>query len=239
MLGNPKRNEGHGTRRERSSQKEIDFWRQLELFDPSRFTRPVVVIGGGATGSYITFLLAKMGCRDITVYDPDVVENYNLPNQVYGPKHTGEKKVIALSKVLSELTGVEIKSVDRLFHREEVRGIVFVLTDTMSSRKEIWESSIKYQINVDLMIETRMGAEGGRIYAINPSSPSQIERYEKTLYSDEEAEESPCSRRAIAPTVATIAGMAVFTMLNFVNRRPFPNEVILSLSPFLCLNKFF
>lgn len=216
---------------------EVDYWRQLDIFSPSKFKKPITVIGAGATGSYIVWLLAKMGCQDITVYDFDEVENHNLPNQVFGLEDVGKKKVDALAKAVEAGTGIKIKAVSKKFSKGSLKGIVFVLTDTMESRKTIWESSIRYQLKVDLMIETRMEAEGGRVYAIKPAMPKQIAAYEKTLYSDAEAEESPCTRRAIAPTVATLAGIAVFTMINFANNKSFANEAIVSLSPLVILPK--
>ena len=223
--------------------REPDYWRQLDVFSPLTFTRPVTVIGAGATGSYMVWLLAKMGCRDITVYDDDDVENYNLPNQIYGTEDVGKGKVEALADAVRAATGVTIRGIHRKFSKGKIvqrkGGVVFLLTDTMESRKKIWNSSIKNRKDVDMMIETRMGIDGGRIYAVRPSDEKQIAGYEKTLYTDAEAEESPCTSKAIAPTAATIAGIAVSTMLNFVRDKRFPNETIISLSPMLMLNKYF
>lgn len=218
---------------------DIDYWRQLDIFSPTKFKKPITVIGAGATGSYIVWLLAKMGCRDITVYDFDDVASHNLPNQIFGPDDVGKKKVDALAKHVEAATGIKIKGIAKRFTKGALRGIVFVLTDTMESRKGIWESSIREQLNVDLLIETRMAAEGGRIYAVKPVLPKHVAGYEKTLYTDAEAEESPCTRRAISPTVATLAGIACFTMINFVNGKPFANEAIVSLTPLMMLSKNF
>lgn len=219
--------------------QDVDYWRQLDIFSPEKFKKPITVIGVGATGSYIAWLAAKMGCRDITVYDHDVVENHNLPNQVFGQGDVGKKKVEALAERIQRDCGVTIKTVPDKFTQGTLHGIVFVATDTMESRKEIWTSSVRYQLGVDLIIETRMGAEGGRIYAIHPSFPKEVAGYEKTLYSDTKAEESPCTRRAIAPTVATIAGIAVFTMIDFATDQPFANEVMVSLMPPILVSKNF
>jgi len=218
---------------------EPDFWRQLDIFAPEKFKTPITVIGAGATGSYAVWLLAKMGCKDITVYDFDDIENHNLPNQIYGLNSVGQKKVDALQKMIKNETGIEIKVKPERFTEGELKGIVFVLPDSMSSRKEIWENSIKYKLDVELMVETRMGAEGGRVYTIEPSLPRQVDGYDKTLYSDEEAERNACTATAIAPTVATLAGMAVFSMINYVRGKQIYNETIMSMSPVLVLNKNF
>lgn len=218
---------------------DIDYWRQLDIFSPQDFKKPITVIGAGATGSYVVWILAKMGCRDITVYDFDHIENYNLPNQIYGPAHVGRKKVDVLAEVVHSGTGIAITAVPERFEQGPLKGIVFVLTDTMESRKKIWENSLRYNLAVDLLIETRMGAEGGMVYAVEPMISRQIQGYEKTFYRDDEAEEPPCSNRAIAPTVAAIAGIAAFTMIAFVNGKPIENEIIFSLSPFYLTKRKF
>ena len=218
---------------------EVDYWRQLDIFSPSKFKKPITIIGAGAIGSYVTWLLAKMGCNNITIYDFDKVENHNLPNQIYGPDDVGTKKVDALARAVEAATGIKLKTIAKRFTNQPLKGIVFVLTDTMESRKMIWESSIRYKLDVDLLIEGRMGAESGRVYTVKSAIPKHIAGYEKKLYPDAEAEESPCTLRAIAPTIATLAGISVFTMINFVNNKPFANEVIISLSPLIILTKNF
>lgn len=209
------------------------------MFCPEKFKKPITVIGAGATGSYVVWLLAKMGCRDIAVWDFDDVEPHNPPNQIYGPADKGKKKVQALADMILPATGISIKTFPERFTGGELKGIVFVLTDTMESRKQIWDSSIKYKLHVDLLVEPRMGAEDGRVYVIQPARPSQVTAYEKTLYADTQAQQNPCTRRAIAPTVAIIAGLAVSGMLNFLNDKLSFNEAIISLSPLLVLTKLF
>src|SRR5207244_2270936 len=72
------------------------FWRQLDLLPLERLDVPVTVIGAGAVGSFVTLTLAKMGLRDLTVFDDDVVDVHNLPNQFYRLTDLGRPKVEAL-----------------------------------------------------------------------------------------------------------------------------------------------
>ena len=61
-----------------------DFKRQLTLFDPSLYKDvPVVVVGVGGIGSGVLMGLAKMGVSNITVYEDDLIERHNIPNQFY------------------------------------------------------------------------------------------------------------------------------------------------------------
>ena len=211
----------------------VDYWRQLDIFSPEEFgDKEVHVVGVGATGSYIALLLAKMGVSNLHVWDFDIVESHNLPNQIFRLKDVGRAKVDALAEIIEEATGIKIT-----VHNEAVlggtalKGIVFLLVDSMNVRKDIWNGSLKFKLPVELMVETRMAIDNGRIYAIRPSRPADIKLWEGTLYSDEEAEESPCTSRSIGPTVAYIAGIAVWKLIKFFNGEEFQRELILSARP--------
>ena len=61
-----------------------------------------------------------------------------------------------------------------------MQGIVFMLTDTMKSRKDIYNRAIKNNPSIDLLIETRMDLRGGRIYVIDPKNKEHTKMYEQT-----------------------------------------------------------
>lgn len=198
---------------------EISYWRQLDVFNPAENNMNISVIGAGALGSWIILGLAKSGIKNITVYDFDKVEEHNLPNQVYSISDIGKLKIDALQERIMKDCGIKIETIcDKVTKNTKITsGIVYLCTDTMSSRKEIWENCIKYNLNIPLMIETRLGAEMGLIYTINPIDPFNIEGYEKTLYTDEESEESPCTYRSIITVVLIMAGMAVHKTIKYIN----------------------
>jgi hypothetical protein len=208
-----------------------DFSRQMELFDPQTFNTPVHIIGAGATGSWVALFLAKLGIKDITVWDFDTVGEHNLPNQFFRPIDIGEPKVLALRDTVSSQTGTVLNAKNtRVTGAQRLSGIVFMLTDTMKSRKEIWEQAIKMKPQVQLLIETRMGLSDGRIYTINPTSTDHIKEYENTFYSDEEASVSACGiSQSVITTAVTIAGMAVRQLINYHGGVELNNEILLDL----------
>lgn len=212
----------------------IDFIRQIEVFNPDMFNKPVHVIGAGATGSWMVFLLAKMGVKDITVWDFDVIEEHNIPNQMFKPSNVGDSKVDAIKEITKEFTGVDVKARNEEVNgTQRLSGIVFMLTDTMSSRKEIYERAIKLNPSVDALIETRMDFNGGRIYTINPADLDDIREYEKTLYSDEEANTagpSACgASTTIVATALDIVSHAIWNFINVVNGDENYSEVLLDI----------
>lgn len=207
----------------------IDYLRQLDLLDPKQIgDKSVSLIGAGATGSHIAWYLAQLGWGDtaqgqgtLKVFDDDTVESHNLANQIYEPDHVGITKVEALKKMIVRKFGFEINAYQKKVtdQRNEVAAkYVFLLTDTMSSREEIFEKCLRFQFATDLVIETRMGLRDGRVYAFNPNDPIHVEEWKKTLYKDDEAETSRCGASAsIISTVSFLSSLAVSRLVQHFN----------------------
>ena len=195
----------------------LNVMRHLDIFDPEAFgDRQVGVIGAGATGSRVVVDLAKLGVKNIHVWDFDTVEAHNVPNQAYGIGDIGKLKVEALRNRVKADTGTEIS-----IHNEKVDGstsglgdVVFLLVDKMDVRREIWDGALKFQPYVSLVIETRMNPFDGRIYAINPNKLEDIELWEGNCYADSEAPRSACGATS---TLGPVAGLiAELALLQFV-----------------------
>ncbi len=233
----------------------IDPLRHLSVFSPHAFgQRRVDVIGCGATGSRIVLSLAKLGVENIHVWDFDVVEEHNIPNQAFWQEmhvvHDSAKpklaKVSAMAEIVEIATGTKIT-----VHQEKVDGtqslgeVVFLLTDTMFSRKEIWEGALKFKLRTELLIETRMGADSGRVYSLDPNKLGQIKAYEETLCSDEEAEVSACGASvSVGSTAEVISGLAVWQMIRWFSIEQggddeLDNEIIFGLRPMLTISRKF
>lgn len=207
----------------------MDYSRQMEIFVPDTFKHDVHVIGCGATGSWVAMMLAKMGIRNLHIHDFDTVEEHNLPNQLFEMIDVGRSKVSAAYSRVSSATDIKPKIYDeRVTGETELSGIVFLLTDTMTSRAEIFKKAIRNNLSVPLLIETRMGLEGGRVYALNPCDKKQVELYLSTMYTDDEAVVSACGiSQSLAPTAAIMAGLAVWQLLKFHANEQIDNEILI------------
>lgn len=198
----------------------MDYIRQSEVFNRTTFNLPVHIIGVGATGSWVALQLAKMGIKDITIWDYDTVEEHNVPNQLFSKHDISMPKVTALKGKMDASRASEDITVknEAFVPGMPLSGIVFNLVDSMATRKEIWEQSIKYKPAVKLLIETRMGARGGYIYSVAPLNGEHIKRYEATLYSDEESEVSFCGvAQSMVATAVQLSSMAVWQLINFAS----------------------
>lgn len=221
--------------------------RHITVFDPAVFgQRRVDVIGAGATGSKVLLGLARLGIANIHAWDFDKVESHNVANQSFSVNDVGEFKVDAVAKLAKHVTNTSIVP-----HNETVDGsqklgdVVFLLTDTMSSRKAIWNGSIKMKLATKVMVETRMGVDQGRVYILNPCLPNHVEQWEATLCEDGKAQVSACGAAiAVGPTSDVLAGMAIWQFMRWFSTTqgaddPPENEVIFALRPPMLISRKF
>lgn len=197
----------------------IDSARHWSVFDPTNWkdkNTPIHVIGAGATGSKIAMSLAKLGVTDIHVWDDDVVESHNIANQFYGLADIGKPKVQALAEHIESFCGTTITTHQEKVADQALEGVVFLLTDTMSSRKEIFDNCLKAKRRVQFVVETRMGADNGRVYSFDPRVKREYETWEGTLYGDDEAEVSACGATvSVGPTAEIISGWAIWEFIRW------------------------
>jgi len=219
----------------------LDIQRHRSVFDPKELEENVHIIGCGATGSRIALELAKLGIRTIHLWDDDIVEGHNIANQIFELADIGTKKTETLQLIMKDNSGIIPTIYQQKVTDQPLTGIVFLLTDTMASRKEIWENCIKFKPQVKLMIETRMGADSLRIYAINPLNFEQVTFWEGTLCDDDEAVASACgARTTVGATAAVISGLAVWELIKYQRSEFVGSELITGLrpEPIMLHNKF-
>ena len=207
---------------------ELDVNRHMALFDPYKFgNKKVHIIGAGATGSWLTLQLAKLGISNIHVYDFDVVEMHNVPNQLFGLQHVGMKKVEALKEIIQAYTALEIQAHDEEVSSKRFDGYVFVMVDSMEARKNIFEQSIKMKTAIDLMVEPRMGLNEARVYNVLPLDLSHVKAWESNWYPDSEAEVSACGNsQSVITTALLTASICARQLINHFNGEKLHNEIL-------------
>lgn len=170
------------------------------------------IIGAGGIGSSAMLALAKMGLQNITIYDDDVLEEHNVGNQflpayVDGQNQYGILKVHALQRLINSMLPphacATMHYIPEKWPTASVANdgrLVVVTVDSMAMRKAAFELLLNEGENTDWYLDLRMGAQQLRIYLVNLTSDQQIEDYQATLYSDDDAEPLPCTERGIVYT---------------------------------------
>lgn len=185
----------------------------------------VTTVGGaGGIGSWLTLFLSRAG-HEILLYDFDIVEPVNIGGQLYGMSHVGKLKTEATKLMVQLLCGeFKIHEMGKFgIEKEEndvVTNICFLAFDNMAARKLMAEAWFKHQESkkekipgeVNILIDGRMEAETGMVYAI--TSPKDFKRYmENDMFPDSDVPMAPCSYRGTSHNGARM-GQEMINVLN-------------------------
>ena len=200
----------------------INVQRHMPIFNPFQFQDiDIHIIGAGAVGSRLWLALIELGISNISIYDFDEVESHNLSNQIYFHEDIGSKKVDALKKYYINKTGLQppanMHFIDHKIDQDSnitFSGIVFLLTDTMQSRKDIYNHHIYGNNMVFQVFETRMAATHGNIYQFNNLDTEEAQTWFDTLGDDENNETTACGASiSVGTTASVIANLAVWQFI--------------------------
>jgi len=194
----------------------------------------VTIIGAGATGSFSALGLAKMGVGNITVFDEDGVSEHNLPNQFYRHQDINQFKVDALKEIIHNFSEATVRTNVMFYEKEKLSELVIVCTDSLDSRKRVWEQFLK-QPQTKYYIDSRMGGEMAHLFIVKEKSKKLIDFYSESL--KVKPEQLPCSERSIiycVMMIASIIGRAVKSIVE--NETDFPYEVIFGMRPMIYMD---
>lgn len=222
-----------------------DFTRQSELINIHEFDKRINVIGAGALGSWLTFFLLKMGFKKINLYDFDVVEEHNIPNQIFREDQIGISKVESMKNLYRSFFNEENARRRLAVYNHAItpenapalKGIVFSCVDSMKARKEIYESCFKYG-QADMWIEGRIGLFGAYVYTLDRKDIEVMKKYEETLYDDEIAEVSACGISQTAlPSAVNCASIMLMQLISAHRGNEVLNKIEYSIPDLTCMSK--
>jgi len=216
--------------------KEIikaDHWRGLDFYQPKNDTLShVCIVGCGSIGSYVAFGLARIGVKKLTLIDFDEVEPHNLPNQFFAESlkiAEGTLKTNVLASTLA-LMVPSIEIVQYPYKWEEViemlefirtigsMSAIVTTVDKMEVRRNIFENDY-VQNYIPLLLDARVGGLFANVFSIPMLQSKAVNYYEKTLHTDAEASELPCTGQAIADVSMCVAGEVVGRYRNFIRNK--------------------
>jgi len=170
----------------------------------------VMVGGAGGIGSWLVFLLVRAGFLP-TVYDFDIIEEYNTGGQLFRKQDVGVKKVDALYNISKEFCGEEINTFDvRINENSPTHYFMFSAFDNMKARKDMfngWKKSIENCPVTPIFIDGRLSMESFQIFCVAPNNMNKYE--EEYLFDDSEVEDEPCTLKQTSHSAAMIASHMV------------------------------
>jgi len=183
------------------------YLRQQDLVPEDRLRDlQVTLIGCGAVGSFVAVALGKMGVGRLLLYDPDRVEEHNLPVQFFTNLDVGRSKVTALACQLALLTEARVTPVAEAYGGQLLEGVVVSAVDSMTARRRIWRH-VRGRREIPIYVDARMGAMVGQVLTVHPGSPVEERAYRRMLHSQQAALQEPCTARSVVFTVLGISAL--------------------------------
>lgn len=190
----------------------------------------ISLIGVGGIGSHTAFCLGRLHPDQLSIHDPDVIEEINMAGQLFTFTDIGRLKVHTLADLLHETTHTWVKAftyrVTQSMRNEfEDTDIMVCGLDNMEARKECWELFKKCP-NIKLFIDGRLSLENLQVFCIQRDDTEAYNKYEKTwLFPSSEAIEAPCGAKQTTFTAALIGALITNLIVNYAANQTLAMEV--------------
>lgn len=193
---------------------------------PLLYRRDVLVLGQGGIGSWVSLLLARIGCN-LHLFDMDTYEVHNMTGQIMRSDAIGRNKAEAIVDVLIDFCpNVTAYFYAQRYDEHSFTGnIVICGFDNMIARKvafQNWKKNLTFhepeQKRNFFFQDGRLLAEHLQIFSIPGDREDLIEKYEKDwLFDDKEVEEAECTFKQTSHCAAMIASHMVGFLTNWVS----------------------
>ena len=199
--------------------------KQYNFINPDKVDEwKLKIFGAGSIGSVLAVQAAKVGFKNIEVFDYDTVDEDNIGSQEFSIKHIGMKKTEAIQLLLQENYGVEISVIDgKIDENTEVtpenNTIYFCAFDSLEARKMLWDKMKAFPI---VWGEARIGRDRQRYYFVDLRETNEkwLAEYEKLLDPNGPRTELSCGEKGTYPSNAEIVGKITRQLVNIAEGNP-------------------
>lgn len=184
----------------------------------NKINNTILVGGVGGIGSWVSFLLARAGFQ-IYVFDPDIIEQHNIGGQLYQLGQVGKRKVDALQDIIRSFSDIYILKDASSVTRDSISASRCISAfDNMQARKDMFEKWKETTPINGIFIDGRLEAEYMKIFCIEASNSTSIDRYinEELSVTDAEIPDAPCTMKQTSHSAAMIASHMVGFFTNHV-----------------------
>ena len=179
-------------------------------FTVAQWPDEIHLIGAGGIGSHVLLALIELGATEVHVWDDDIVEAHNRPNQfVYTATDIGRLKVEGMVRFVERQAFAMrvIPHQERVTESTELSGIIVSGVDSMMSRKSIWQAVLASAGYIHTYVDGRIGDELVHMLTVDPCEPVMVERYEKTLLDEGDIPDRGCTTRENPHSALAVASM--------------------------------
>jgi molybdopterin/thiamine biosynthesis adenylyltransferase len=208
---------------EEKKERKLNLSRQSKLVPAEELVKwNLEIYGVGSVGGYVAKILAKVGFRNMSIFDMDNVEEENIGPQVYDFRHLKKTKVEALKEIIKESAGIDVKAVhgqvtEKTKITAEPNTIYLCFFDSIEGRQLVYN---KIKDMPCIFVDGRIGRFDMRHYLFDCSDEKQRKEYLKTL-PKKEGSDLICGEKASAMINYEIAGRIANNVVNFVAGREY------------------
>lgn len=190
-----------------------DRFKDAPWYEKSKFEK-ILVVGAGGIGSNALYCLTKSVPAQYWIQDHDKVEEYNIGCQFFTKQQIGKYKVAAIQETIQNSTSLYINSLTTKYSNGKL-PIMISAVDNMATRRDIFESWKEYG-GAELLIDGRLRANMYEIYTV---TKGKEEEYEKTLFSDDEVDDGPCTFKQTAYFGMLIGARITHLLVNYLTNK--------------------
>jgi hypothetical protein len=146
----------------------------------------------------------------------------------------GKMKVQAVCERLGLGLGIEMVPTGGRFDRTSpiTTPIVISAVDSMAARIEIFEA-FKASETALVFLDGRMGSRYGRVFLVDKRNKHTLVEYQKSLHSDAEGHEEPCTAKATIFCAYALSGLLGSALTNWIRDERVPVETQADFSNFV------
>jgi ketopantoate reductase len=213
----------------------MNLTKSREYFDPGKLKEPIHIIGCGAVGSTLAELLARLGIKNIHLWDFDTVEPKNIANQMFFAHQIGKPKTEAVAQNIEAIqeNARNIRLHKKGWREELLQGHIFLCVDSIETRKDVLEKNM-YNQEVKTVTDFRMGLEDGQIYFTEWNTLDNKKNLLATMdFTHEEAKAnvpvSACGvELGVAPTVRMVVNAGAANFINHHRKKETHKQIIVN-----------
>lgn len=214
----------------------ISYERQLRIFNPDEHKDSrVTVIGLGNIGSNTAVLLARLGIKNLSLYDFDTVDNHNLTSQYYDIDSLGKPKANVLADKIEKINpDIKVSGCNWIFEAPhfDTEAITIIAIDTMEERKKICNDLIKMKTKlVHPLIDGRVGGTQLEVYTAN-----SLEEWQSTFVS--KPSKDPCGGRFICYVSTMVASIITSQVKKILNRERYDKSMMVNADSLQVVKEF-
>jgi threonine dehydrogenase-like Zn-dependent dehydrogenase len=207
----------------------MDFTRTLGIMNPQLLQRThVAIIGAGGIGSATAIVLAKMGIGCLTLYDPDEIEDVNIPTQLLPLSGIGNYKVDGVEEIIRLLADTTVYvnnlAVGASRGYPVPGGMIVSALDSIVARKEVWQAVLNSPAAA-WYLDARMGAENFQLYTVKMADHSWY-RQHLNLLDEDSVPDEPCTSKTTIYTAFIAAGHIGHTVKRILMGQDVPRVFI-------------